>query len=229
MVAVPVSQRHVPVWDLPTRLCHWLLVILVVDAWISQKFGDARLSWHLWNGYAILTLLVFRLIWGFVGSQTARFATFITRWSTVHSYVKALLEGRAPSFLGHNPAGGWSVVVMLILLTLHVGCGLFASDELMATGPLNFLVSSTTAGKLTTWHSLGFWLLLAVISVHVCGVFFHWFSEKDNLILPMITGTKTIEKVPPDAAVAMRSPWLALVVLTGSVLLVWFGIQVWKW
>ncbi|MBF0137411.1 MAG: cytochrome b/b6 domain-containing protein [Magnetococcus sp. DMHC-1] len=219
----------VPTWDLPTRLCHWLLVILVLDAWISHQFGDLRLRWHIWNGYAILTLLLFRMGWGFVGSSTARFATFLTGWSTVSNYLRSLLRGEAPYFLGHNPAGGWSVAGLLTLLMFQGTFGLFASDDLMASGPLHHLLDEATAGRLTTLHSIGFWMLSGMIILHLGGVFFHLLRKKDNLILPMLTGVKALEKVPPGASAQMQSPWLALPVLVASILFVWLGIQVWKW
>lgn len=227
-MAVATSPRTIPTWDLPLRLCHWLLVALVIDAWISNKFGDMRLSWHIWNGYAILILLVFRIIWGFVGSSTARFANFITGWSAVTLYLKSTMRGNAPYFPGHNPAGGWSVAAMLFLLTMQGMCGLFASDDIMASGPLNFLLSQTITGKLSTLHSLGFWLLLGMIALHLSGVFFYLFFKKDNLITPMITGIKYARDGHPEPSVQIQSSWIALPVLIGSVLLVWLGIQMWK-
>ncbi|MBF0434883.1 MAG: cytochrome b/b6 domain-containing protein [Magnetococcales bacterium] len=228
-MAVASPPRRIPTWDLPVRLCHWLLVALVIDAWISNKFGDIRLRWHLWNGYAILTLLVFRIIWGFVGSSTARFTNFMTGWSEVVHYLKSTMHGNAPSYPGHNPAGGWSVAALLSLLTMQGLCGLFASDDIMASGPLNFLVSETMAGKLSTLHSVGFWLLLGMITVHLSAVFFYLLFKKDNLITPMITGVKHVRAGHPEFPVRIQSPWLALPVLIASASLVWLGIQVWKW
>ncbi|MBF0153092.1 MAG: cytochrome b/b6 domain-containing protein [Magnetococcales bacterium] len=226
---LPSQSRSIPTWDLPTRLCHWLLVLLVLDAWISHKFGDLRLRWHMWNGYAILTLLLFRVGWGFVGSSTARFTDFLTGWTTLFHYIQAMRHGSTPHYLGHNPAGGWSVVALLALLMMQGGSGLFASDDLMASGPLNFLLDSGTAGKISTLHSVGVWLLSGMIALHLGGVFFHLFIEKDNLIVPMFTGVKAAEKVPANASAQLQSPWLALPVLGGSILLVWVGIQAWTW
>ncbi|MBF0425041.1 MAG: cytochrome b/b6 domain-containing protein [Magnetococcales bacterium] len=227
--ASPTHPHTVPTWDLPTRLCHGALVLLVVDAWVSHKFGDVLLRWHTWNGYAILTLLVFRVIWGFVGSSTARFADFIVGWRSLRHYLSGMSHGRMPHHLGHNPAGGWSVVVLLVLMILQGGSGLFASDEILASGPLRFLVGAEMSGKLTTWHSVGFRLLLGMIVLHLGGVFFHLFVGRDNLILPMLTGVKPADKVPSGVVARMQSPWLALPVLVGSALLVWVGIRVWTW
>ncbi|MBF0177828.1 MAG: cytochrome b/b6 domain-containing protein [Magnetococcales bacterium] len=226
---MPHPPPSIPTWDLPTRMFHWILVLLVLDALISHTFGGIRMLWHFWNGYAILTLLVFRFIWGFVGSSTARFGSFLAGWTAIRHYLGALRQGETPHHLGHNPIGGWSVMAMLALLAVQGTSGLFATDEIVASGPLHGLVDADTADRLTTLHSLWFWLLVGMMALHVGAVFFHLIIKKDNLILPMLTGHKRPDQAPPDASARMQSPWLALPVLGVSILLVWFGIQVWRW
>lgn len=216
----------IPVWDLPTRLFHWLLVLLVAGAWFSYKFGDVSMTWHKWNGYAVLTLLLFRLLWGVVGSSTARFSDFIKGPRTVWRYLRD--GARAPS-LGHNPAGGWSVLAMLGVLIVQAGAGLFTSDDILVSGPLQFLVSADTADALSSIHRLGYYVLLGLVALHLAALAFHRLAHGENLVRAMLNGNKCAEQVPPGASAVQRPLWLAALCLALAAFAVWFGINVWRW
>lgn len=216
----------IPVWDLPTRLFHWLLVLLVAGAWLSYKFGDVTMTWHKWNGYAVLTLLLFRLVWGIVGSSTARFCDFVKGPRTVWCYLRD--GARAPS-LGHNPAGGWSVLAMLGVLSVQAFAGLFTTDDIMVSGPLKFLVSSDTVDLLSSVHRLGYYVLLGLVGLHLAALAFHRLAHGENLVRAMITGHKCADHVPPGTAAVQRPLWLAALCLAAAALTVWFGINVWRW
>jgi len=218
------NLQTVPVWDLPTRLFHWTLVALRIAQWLTAEFGSA-MDWHVWGGYAILALVVFRLIWGFVGSDTARFSDFVQGPSAALEYVKALLRGETPLYLGHNPMGGWSIVAMLILLSIQAGTGLFANDDIMTEGPLYAWVSKGTSDWLTTIHKFNFNLLLLVIAVHISAVLFYLFVKRENLIHPMLSGRKHLPPALVSAAPRLVNPWLGLAVLAVAVAAVWLLVR----
>ncbi|WP_130471534.1 cytochrome b/b6 domain-containing protein [Candidatus Magnetaquicoccus inordinatus] len=223
------SDDRVAVWDLPTRLFHWGLVLLVISAVLSRNWGDSLLVWHMINGYALLVLLVFRILWGIVGSSTARFSSFVCGPGAVIAYLRGALRGEHQLSVGHNPAGGWSVLAMLAVLTLQGVTGLFASDDILVKGPLAFLVSERSVALLSTLHRWGILLLLGLVMFHL-GAIALYLSKGDNLILPMITGRKQRAQLPPNTpAITPRSHGLALAMLALAALLVWLGIAFWKW
>ncbi|MDE2403709.1 MAG: cytochrome b/b6 domain-containing protein [Sphingomonadales bacterium] len=181
-MATSSATTPVRVWDVPTRLFHWLLVGLFAYSWYSGETGD--LERHQLSGIAAFGLLAFRLIWGFVGGSTARFARFVRGPRAVIAY----LRGTGPATAGHNPLGGWSVVVLLLLLLAQVGTGLFAQDtDALYPGPLNSLVDYDTADRLAHFHHLIFKLLLLTVAIHVAAIAFYRLRGR-NLILPMLTG-----------------------------------------
>ena len=211
-----MADARIAIWDLPTRIFHWSLVVLIPFSWWSAENHD--LERHRWSGYAILGLLIFRLIWGFVGSSTSRFASFVRGPRTVFAYAR----GTGEKLLGHNPMGGWSVVAMLALLAAQVGLGLFASDDDgLETGPLNHLVSYSAAETITELHELLFNVLAALIALHVATVLFYLFVRRDNLIAPMLRGSKRLD-VEPAARQTMARPLVALVAA-----IIAFGIMAW--
>ncbi|MBF0418133.1 MAG: cytochrome b/b6 domain-containing protein, partial [Magnetococcales bacterium] len=217
----PDGGSMVRVWDLPTRLFHWSLVLTVISAFVSRKFGDTMLVWHMTNGYAILVLILFRLLWGLFGSTTARFRSFLTGPGAVIGYLRANLKGEHPRFVGHNPAGGWSVAALLTVLAVQGVTGLFASDDILVKGPLAFLVTEKTVALASTIHRLGFLAMLALVALHLGAVLFY-LTKGDNLILPMITGRKSQAQMPPDPPpLQMRANRLALALLLVAMMGVW--------
>ncbi|MGB0722970.1 MAG: cytochrome b/b6 domain-containing protein [Gammaproteobacteria bacterium] len=196
------AQRH-PVWDLPTRLFHWALVVLILTSWASHEL---EVSWaHRWSGYAVLTLILFRIVWGFVGSPTARFSQFIRGPGAVIAY----LQGRHPESAGHNPLGALSVVALLLLVGGQAVSGLFTTDEVLFSGPFLPAVSEATAGRIGWWHETGFNVLLGLIALHISALLYYRFAKGRNLIKAMISGRD--ERFPGPGPT--RPLWLALIVL----------------
>jgi len=234
------SGQHpdtIRVWDLPVRIFHWLILVLVTLLWYTGEVGglDLSIPWpggetlfwgnmdvHMLLGQAVLTLVIFRVLWGLFGSTTARFASFVRGPRVVLQYARASLSGREPPTLGHNPAGTLMVLLLLGLLAAQALLGLFASDDIFSEGPLAHLVSSDTSGRLTELHGLLFNLLLAAIALHVLAAFVYLLRGK-NLIKAMVTGHKPAAQLPQDEARDLRfvsSAW-ALLLLVVSGLLVW--------
>jgi cytochrome b len=200
--------KTVRVWDLPTRLFHWLLVVLVAFSWASAELGGNAMTYHMWSGYGILGLVLFRLLWGLAGSSSARFASFLRGTRGVAAYVRSLLRTDAATGVGHNPLGGWMIVAMLCLLLAQAGTGLFANDDIATEGPLYKLVSKDLSDQLTEIHEAIFDVLLGLIALHIAAILFYLLVKRDNLVRPMLTGRK---QVPADAAAPkMVSTWRAI-------------------
>ena len=180
-----MSTPKVRIWDLPTRLFHWAIVLLIPALWWTHEIE--RLDLHILLGQIMLGLILFRLIWGVIGSSTARFAGFLRGPGTVLLYVR----GRAAAWFGHNPLGGWSALAMLLLLAVETGLGLFVSDEDgLNCGPLSHLIDYDSARILAHRHETLFYILLGFIALHVLAIFYYLLVKRDNLIAPMVTGTR---------------------------------------
>jgi cytochrome b len=196
----------VKVWDVPVRAFHWTLVALAALSVSTGYLAGNAMRWHVWSGCAILALLVFRVLWGFIGSTYARFAHFVRGPRAVRDYARGLLS-RAPSYtVGHNPLGGWMVVLLLVSLAVQVGTGLFANDDIATEGPLYPLVSKALSDTLSAIHQANVVVLLALIGVHVTAVLYYFFYKGENLVAAMITGTK---QVPARALSPAGFPGLA--------------------
>ena len=203
------------VWDLPTRLFHWVLASCVIASIISANIGGNAMVWHFRLGYVVFTLLAFRLVWGLIGGHWSRFANFIYAPSTVLRYMRGQSRSDEHHEVGHNPMGAFSVFGMLAILAAQVGTGLFADDEIANTGPLIKFVSGATSGKLTWWHKgFGQWLIIGLIVLHVCAIVFYLVRHKRNLVHPMIVGDKPLPGGVPASADHWRVRGLALLVLT---------------
>lgn len=210
---IPPSVRT---WDLPVRLLHWMFVVLVFSSWLSSEIGGNAMTYHMWVGYAILALVLFRIVWGFLGSQHARFCDFVRSPLAVARYLGGMLRKDSPHFVGHNPAGGWSVLALLLSLFVQAATGLFANDEIATEGPLAGHVASTVSDLLTTVHRYNFNVLLGLIGLHLAAIVFHLLVKRENLISAMVTGRK---QLPPGTSAAegrMASLWLAAVILAIS-------------
>ena len=184
------KMYSIRVWDIPTRLFHWLLVALVVFSFFTGKIGGTAMQYHVWSGFAILVLVVFRLAWGFVGGRQSRFATFVKGPAAVIRYASSLLSRDSMRHIGHNPLGGWSIIAMLTSLLIQAGTGLFANDDILTEGPLYGLVSKKTSDWLTGVHHLNQKVLLVLVAIHIGAVLFYLIAKRENLIKPMITGIK---------------------------------------
>ncbi|HEX4764960.1 MAG TPA: cytochrome b/b6 domain-containing protein [Lichenihabitans sp.] len=211
-------------WDLPTRLFKWALVVLVIAAWVSSGFADPDMTVHKAAGYGILTLLVYRVLWGFVGGSTARFASFVSSPSTVLAYVRALRAGAARRYLGHNPAGGLMILGLLAACLIQVALGLCSTDGVMASGPFADAIGDTWAARAATLHAAWFYVILGLAVVHIAVNLFYQLIKKENLIGAMITGRKAAS-VYPDGRVAQRgSNAVALACLGVAAALVYLGV-----
>jgi cytochrome b len=186
-VSKSAAQGRIRVWDLPTRLFHWLLVGLFAFLWYSGGGSDALMDWHMRAGYALLALLLFRVAWGIWGSRHSRFVQFLTPPRQTLAYLRELLARRTTPAFGHNPLGGWMVMMMLAALLVQTITGLFATDDISINGPLNGAVSSTTAGRLTDVHHLNFDILLILAGLHIAAILAHRVLG-EPLTLAMVTG-----------------------------------------
>lgn len=203
------ATARIRVWDLPTRLFHWTLVGLIAFSWWSAE--EHQYDLHLWSGMAVVTLILFRLLWGLFGSSTARFANFVRGPAAVRDYLSGQWRG-----IGHNPLGALSVIALLGLVALQAGLGLFASDEDgLLLGPLSGFISGNASEQVTELHEDLFNVLLVLIGLHVAAILFYWLAKKQNLVGPMISG-----KARLDADVEPMRPgkwWGALLCLIAAV------------
>ena len=182
-----MNTRNVRVWDLPTRLFHWLLAVLVVAAYITAHIGGSLIEWHGRVGIAITGLLVFRLVWGVIGSTYARFADFVPGPAHLWAHLRGHWSG-----LGHNPLGALSVLALLGVMLYQAVTGLFSNDEIAFSGPLRDLVSSATSDQLSGLHRQNYWVIIVFVALHVGAVMFYALVKKDDLVKPMITGVKEV-------------------------------------
>ena len=189
-----MHYKRVKVWDLPTRLVHWLLAICVGAALITGQIGGNAIDWHARIGLCIVGLIAFRLAWGIVGSTYARFATFLPTPSAIRAYLRGEWRG-----LGHNPFGALSVLALLAFIALQVGTGLFANDDIAFTGPLFSHISKDLSDRLAGIHGLTSKLLIALIVLHLAAIAFYAHIKKDNLVKPMLTGHKELAAEHEDA------------------------------
>lgn len=198
------GARKVRIWDLPVRLFHWAIVLIIPAMWASHEYD--RMDLHILLGQVLLGLVLFRLIWGLIGGSTARFAGFVRGPRAVARYVR----GRGGPVFGHNPLGGWSVVAMLLVLLTQIGLGLFATDEdALYEGPLSHLVGYDTARILADRHETFFYILLALIAVHLAAILYYRLVRSDDLITPMVTGRRAAGE--DGAALAPAPLWRFLV------------------
>lgn len=176
-------EGRVKVWDLPTRVVHWALAVLVVAGWLTADGQTMQI--HRLIGYTILGLVIFRLYWGVFGGSTARFSEFVRSPAAAFAY----LRGADPHRAGHNPLGAWSVVLLIALLASQVGLGLFAVDvDGMESGPLARFVSYGAGRQAAEWHELNFRLLQAAIGLHLLAIAYYAVIRRRNLVGPMLTG-----------------------------------------
>lgn len=206
-----ISLNKVRVWDLPTRLFHWALVVCVMGLVVTGTVGGNAMIWHFRFGYSVLTMLLFRTIWGLVGGRWSRFGAFIYTPQNVINYLKG--QGKPEHGVGHSPIGAASVFAMLAVLLAQVGSGLLSDDEIAFAGPLTRFVSNATVSLSTHYHKhIGKWLLLALVLLHIAAIIFY-LRRKNNLVGPMLHGDKELAVAAPPSRDDTLSRTAALLIL----------------
>ena len=209
-------MRLVRVWDLPTRLFHWTLALCFAGAVLSAKLGGNAMVWHMRLGCAMLTLIAFRLLWGFLGGRWSRFSSFFYRPAQVWRYLRGRARPADRFEVGHNPLGALSVLLMLACLLLQVGSGLVADDEIAASGPLVRFVSSEISQYWTAYHKdSGQWVLFALVGLHILAVVYMQFVRGNQLIGAMFNGDKVLPVEEPSVKDDLAARLLALALLGG--------------
>lgn len=217
--------KRVRVWDLPTRLFHWALVVCFVGLLVTSELGDSAMVWHFRFGYSVLTLLLFRLAWGFVGGHWSRFSVFLVGPRTIWRYIKGQSERRVT--VGHNPLGSLSVLALLGFAMLQVATGLFSDDEIATVGPLAKTVSSGLVSYATFYHAkVGKMILIVLVQLHIAAIIFHRIRNSENLLLPMLNGDKQLPEPCESARDDGRSRLKALGILVACAAAV-FGLIQW--
>ncbi len=207
--AVPVR-----VWDLPTRLFHWVLAACVICSVASAKIGGNAMVWHFRFGYVVFTLLAFRLIWGLVGGRWSRFTNFTYAPATLLRYLRGDSRADEHHEVGHSPLGALSVFALLAILAAQVGSGLFADDEISNTGPLIKFVSGATSSLLTSWHkTFGQGIILTLVVLHVAAIVMYRVRRGRDLVRPMLVGDKLLPPEVPASADSLATRGLAALLL----------------
>lgn len=210
----------IKVWDLPLRLFHWALVILVcmsiLTAEFSEIFGELdAMQWHFYSGYAVLALLLFRILWGFAGTRYARFSQFVTSIEAGLSHLRHFRSAKPVP--GHNPAGGWMVLVMLATLLIQTTTGLFSTDDIFNEGPLASYANDLWQERATSLHHLIFKMILALITLHLLALAAYRFIKGEHLVAAMWHGKKT----GTEGGITSQHLWLASLLLAIAVFAVW--------
>lgn len=207
-------MNTVRIWDLPTRLFHWLLTVSVIGLIVTAKVGGDAMNWHFRLGYVVFALLLFRLMWGFVGGRWSRFASFFPTPARLGRYLRG--QARPEDHAGHNPLGAFSVLAMLLVLAAQVGTGLFSDDDIAFAGPLTGLVAGSTVRAASSYHKdVGQLLVIGLVALHLLAIAFYFFAKRKNLVRPMVTGDKTRAEVGGVTAATdgFRRRALALVLI----------------
>lgn len=209
-------------WDGPTRIVHWAIVILIGFSWWSAEAAK-NMEWHRWSGYGVLALVLFRVIWGFVGSRTAQFSSFVRGPSATFAYVKTLPSRAHLDTPGHNPAGALSVLAILTAIVTQVGTGLFSVDvDGIESGPLSDRVSFDTGRLFAEVHEKSFTVLQLLVVAHVAAVTFYLVYKRANLIAPMITGRKQFSA---DPGLQFAPLWRAALVAVIAAAFTWWVMK----
>ena len=216
------SLHRIRIWDLPTRAFHVLLALCVAGLIATGEIGGSLMQLHFWLGYAVLTLVFFRLIWGFVGGHWSRFVNFVPSPLKLVAYLQALRQQQADRSVGHNPLGALSVLAILSVLLLQVLSGFMTDDEIANTGPWVALVPSEWVSLASEYHSdVGKVLLILLIALHVGTVLYYKRIKNDDLITPMLTGDKVLTEQVRDSRDTLTSRLFALSILVGCAYLVY--------
>lgn len=217
------TSTPVRVWDLPTRLFHWVLVLSMCGSFTTAYIGGNMMEWHFRLGYLALTLLGFRLVWGLIGGRYARFASFMFGPGAVLAYLRN--ASHKVHTLGHNPLGSGSVFAMLLVVSFQAITGLFSNDDIANEGPLVKHISKELSDRISGLHHWNQYLIMALVALHIVAILYYRFGKHESLVVPMITG----DKLSNDPSLASRDGWshrlLALVTVAISGLLVWIVVR----
>jgi cytochrome b len=216
------------VWDLPLRLFHWALAIAVAGSFVTHYLGTEAFAWHARFGYATVVLVTFRIVWGFVGPAHARFSDFVRGPKAAFAHARSMFArprpGEPPAHVaGHNPLGGWMVLVLLALLLVQAVMGLFANDEIYNTGPLYGYVDSDRSNALTSLHERLADVILYAAGLHVAAAFWYLLVKRENLIRAMVTGYK--RGLPRGAGIGSQRVPLALAIVAAASVALWWVIR----
>ena len=212
------DQRPLLIWDLPLRLWHWALVICLAGSWITAEAGFEWTQTHFYFGYTALALVLFRLLWGVLGTLHSRYSSFLVSPKRVFQYLRNTAPAKAS--VGHNPFGGWASVVLVMLVGLQAGSGLFISDDIFYSGPYNSVVSSGTADILAGWHHRIFTLIQIAAVLHLSAVCWYTWGRKERLIQAMFHGKKHLTADTAKQSISEHRALRAFFVITGVALLV---------
>ena len=206
-------MKRITIWDLPTRIFHWTLLVLVSAAIVSAQIGGNAMEWHGRFGAGVLGLLAFRLTWGVIGSTYARFLTFVRGPGAIVAYLRGQWQG-----VGHNPLGALSVLAMLLVLLAQGLTGLFADDDISFKGPYAVLISTDTSAWITGLHKANVWVLGFLIAAHLGAIAYYARVKKDNLIKPMLLGHKEVplDAVKPATGGGLGALIIAVMIGTGA-------------
>lgn len=194
-----MNARPVLVWDLPTRIFHWLLVLAVAIGYLTGGEEGWLFAVHTAAGYLIAVLLLFRVIWGVIGSPRSRFRDFVHGPRAVGKYARSVLALAPPRHIGHNPLGGWMVILMLLALFVTLATGLFSGEEGEGSGLLFPWIAAPGSEGLSEVHEVFANLVVGLAIVHVCAVFLDWWLTRENLISSMISGMKQLDEASASA------------------------------
>jgi len=218
-------KQTVYVWDWGVRGFHWLLVLSILGSYLTGEWGWLSTDWHFYFGYFTLGLLTFRLVWGFVGNRHARFAGFLRGPGAVRAYLQTLLTSAHRQTSGHSALGGWASIVLILAVFVQAITGLMTSDDIFMQGPLAQYVSSSTIDLMTRVHTININLIYALIVLHLLASLFYLLVKRENLISPMLTGSKTLDSSEQPAAITnwRRLISAAIVGLAVVGMLWWIG------
>jgi len=206
---IPEAEHH-QVWDLPVRVFHWTLVGAFIGAYVTNRLGVSYFKYHVWCGYTVIVLVLFRIVWGIVGTRHALFHNFVRGPLETARYAAGLLRGRHQHYPGHNPLGALMVLALLLSLGLQASAGLFGNDEIFNVGPLYGYVSKEVSLQLTSLHRQLFYWIAGAVVLHVLAVIAHHVFKQENLVHAMITGRKPAHGIGGAAHIHASHTWLAV-------------------
>ncbi|WP_158972387.1 cytochrome b/b6 domain-containing protein [Paraglaciecola sp. L3A3] len=211
------------VWDLPVRLFHWILAICLVTQWFTAEVIEDAMDFHFYLGYFILGLIIFRLIWGFIGTKYAKFSSFIAGPKAMFAYIKALMNKQDTSTIGHNPVGGLMLPLVLLLVGIQATTGLFTSDDVVHSGPYYGTVSDSLQSIMQWLHHQTFSFLWIFIAVHILVICWYKFALKHDLIRPMLHGKKMVTE---QQAIANSQLLKAIIVMIVVAVFVYWLVEI---